>query len=885
MVRVTPMVQQYLAIKRQYPDAVLFYRMGDFYEMFFEDAEKAAPILNIALTSRNRDDEDPIPMCGVPHHSVSSYISKLIERGIKVAVCDQMEDPKTAKGVVRREVTRVITPGMQVDTETLQEGIPNYVAAVAEAGSGFAVSCLDISTGDFRVTRMGALSQAVDELGRIQPAELLIPESLDFGEELERFSACTEGTVKSTYAPETLSVAEASTLLKDQLGVASLEGFGLMDSPEQIWAAARVLHYALETQKTRIPHLSDLVVYPLSDAMILDESAQRNLELLESLHRKSTQGSLLGVLNQTCTAMGSRLLREWICYPRTRMNEIQERLDAVDAVFGNMSLREMLRDELKNVADLERLNSKVALARANARDLVALESSFRRIPRIRELLCGSGATLLVRLLEDLDPMEDVSGWIRETLNENPPVGISDGGIIRPGVHPDLDRYIEATRDNKAWIARLETDERDRTGISNLKIGYNKVFGYYIEVSKSRLDRVPYTYIRKQTLVHAERFVTQELKDREELILEAQDRRVQLEYELFAALRERIAGHSRRIRATAGSIAVLDVVSALAHVAHYNGYVKPRLNDRGEIHIENGRHPVVEQAMEPGTFVPNDIHLDMKGEQILIITGPNMAGKSTVLRQTALITLMGHMGSFVPASDADLGLVDRIFTRIGASDDLYRGLSTFMVEMIETARIVHQSTPKSLLVLDEIGRGTSTLDGLSIAWALVEHLHNKRGQGVKTLFATHYHELTDLARELPRVRNYNIAVKEWQGRVLFLRKMVRGGTSHSYGLEVARLAGLPKSIIERGKRLLRTFESGNKGGAAIPAGGRRKSSTDTPSVQMSLFGERGALLAEKIQSVDPNSLTPLDALQLVFELKRLSEESGRDRNPEVKSTSV
>ena len=871
MVRITPMFQQYLSIKQEVPDAILFFRMGDFYEMFFEDAEVAAPILQIALTSRNKDEANAVPMCGVPHHSASAYITKLVEQGYKVAVCDQVEDPRDAKGVVKRAITRVITPGVQVDTDALEEDVSNYVAAVACIGDAYGLAYMDVSTGDFRVTGMDAAQKLLDELGRISAAELLVPEDIDFGSGQERFDMETAEVVKNVRPSGELDAREAESLLKRQFGVETLDGFGLENVPEQVLAAAYVLNYVLGTQRRDLSHVTDILAYRVSDTMILDESAKRNLEILESIQRKGRKGSLLEVLDQTRTAMGARRLREWICYPLIKKRPISLRLDAVQELRDRLTEREQLREQLKRVHDLERLNSKVAMGRANPRDLIALRDSLELIPAFRDSLSESGSTLLKRLREGLDPLEDVIEIIRNAIRDDAPVNVGQGGVIREGVHPELDTYITVTRDSREWIVALENQERASTGISSLKVGYNKVFGYYIEVTRPHIDKVPDTYIRKQTLVNAERYVTPELKDRETLILEAQEKRTQLEYDLFVSVREEVAARGKRIRSVARVLADLDVICSLAHVAHHHNYVRPEIEDHGEIRIEGARHPVVEQTIAAGDFVPNDLTLDMDEEQILIITGPNMAGKSTVLRQAALIVLMAQMGSFVPASNARIGIVDRIFTRIGASDDLYRGHSTFMVEMIETARIVHQSTPRSLLILDEIGRGTSTFDGVSIAWSVIEYLHERRGQGVKTLFATHYHELTALARLLPRVRNYNIAVKEWQGRVLFLRKMVRGGASHSYGIEVARLAGLPKTIIERGREILEQLEAGGLPELEECSPIRRSRKAAHKQVPMEFFEEQPSMLQKRMDELNPDDLTPMEALKILYELKRLAQE--------------
>ncbi len=866
----TPMLQQYLVIKAQNPDAVLFYRMGDFYEMFLEDAELAAPILQIALTSRNKNDEAPIPMCGVPHHSAAVYIRKLVEKGYKVAVCEQVEDPSTAKGVVKREVVRVVTPGVQTEPEALRDDQSNFVSCISLVGDRYGLAYLDVSTGDFRSTSVGSLLSTLDEFGRVSPAELLLDVEFDPGSEDQAFAVATSSVVVTRVGLSSFDLAQNAALLRKKLAVENLEGLGIADSPEQISAAASVLRYVMETQKNDIGHVTELRTYRLSDAMILDESAKRNLELLESLSRKSRRGSLIDVLDHTATAMGARLLREWICRPLLKARPILERLDAVEELAEGIALRETVIDLLKKVYDLERLNARVALARAHPRDLLALRDSFQSLPALQEYLLEFHSSLLKRISTSLDTLDDLGEMIAKTIRDDAPISLAEGGVIRKGVDPELDRYLDATRNNKEWIAALEAREKAATGIPSLKVGYNKVFGYYIEITRAHFDKVPPEYIRKQTLVNAERFITEELKDRETIILEAREKQTRLEHDLFVSLRESLAVHSSRIRSTAELLARLDVLASLAHAAQLNGYVKPRILDTGEISIREGRHPVVEKSLPPGEFVPNDMRLDMDGDQILVVTGPNMAGKSTILRQTALITLMAQIGSFVPALEAEIGLVDRIFTRIGASDDLFRGYSTFMIEMVETATIVHQSTPRSLVILDEIGRGTSTVDGLSIAWAVVEYLHNRRGRGVKTLFATHYHELTGLSRLLPRVKNFNIAVKEWQGNVLFLRKLVRGGASHSYGIEVARLAGLPRSIIDRSREILGELESCGlpELSGLLPGKTRRSAGSRSRQVPFEFLEKEPGPLEKRLDELNPDMLSPREAMHVLYELKQL-----------------
>lgn len=845
------MLRQYLRIKSQYPDAILFFRMGDFYEMFFEDAETSSRLLGITLTSRGNHDGKKVPMCGFPHHSAKAYVSRLVEQGKKVAICDQVEDPKSAKGIVQREVTRLVTPGSILEDDAA-DGAPNvFMAAVASEPGSWGLAHVDLSTGEFRVTEMTEQGELFGELGRIDPAEVLVPEGDPVMGEPEL----------STYRVEPLDGtdfdrARAESILEEQLGVRSLEGFGCRGMRQGITAAGAIVHYLRRTQKSFPEHIKDLHTYRLGGYMFLDESTTRNLELFKTIRLDSGKGTLFHVLDHTVTPMGKRLLKRWMGYPLLDIRRIRRRLAAVAGLRDNLMMREEVHDLLKGMYDLERLNGRISLGRTNARDLVALKVSILRIPGLRRALADSPSELLDEIALEMDPLEDVASVIDEAVVDEPPAGIKEGGLIREGYHPELDDLIRITRDGKGWITALAAREQERTGIGSLKVGYNKVFGYYIEVSKANLARVPDDYIRKQTLVNGERYITEELKSFEEKVLGAEEKRAVLEMEIFEKIRVAVARENKRIRRSGELVGQLDALTSLAEAAEMNAYVYPEINEEGSIEIVDGRHPVIEQTVKDEDFVPNDIVLNDKEQQFLIITGPNMAGKSTILRQTALTVLMAQMGGFVPASRAKIGLVDRIFTRIGASDDLAGGRSTFMVEMNETANILRHATPKSLVVLDEIGRGTSTYDGLSIAWAVAEALHDRDGRGVRTLFATHYHELTELMATRTRVKNFNIAVKEWGGRVIFLRKLVPGGTNRSYGIQVARIAGLPEEVIERAGEILENLE-----GRDMDQTGRLHQ-----TAQLSLFGGRDERLREWIRGLDILNMTPVQALNELQSIK-------------------
>ncbi len=868
MSKITPMLKQYMGIKSQYPDAILFFRMGDFYEMFFEDARTASRILGITLTSRGTYNGEKVPMCGIPHHASRSYVARLVASGWKVAICEQVEEPGSGKGVVKREVIRLVTPGSIVDEGDLDEKSNLYMAALCGGDERYGLAHVDLSTGEFRVTEICSHGELIDELRRINPAELLVPDDGGLSEREE-----LSGYRIEILPGEGFERSGAERLLKEQLGVRSLAGFGCQDMPEGIRAAGALVYYLRENQKGRLEHIKELASYRLGDYMVLDESTCAHLELLKTMRRQSVKGSLFQILDRTVTPMGSRLLKRWIMYPLIHVDRIRDRLAAVASFKEDPLLREGIRGELDKMYDLERLNGKISLGRANARDLLALKASIRHLPGIKERLYDSPSTLLSEIARQIDTLTDVAEWINEAIHDDPPVSIKEGGIIREGYDGELDKLISMSRDGKGWIAKFAASEQERTGIPSLKVGFNKVFGYYIEISKANLHLVPADYIRKQTLVNGERYITEALKSVEEQILSAEERRVKLELEIFERIRARVAAENQRIKDTAQCIAKIDVLAGLAETAEMNDYTYPEVNETTEIDIKEGRHPVIEKTVKDEAFVPNDIHLDGADQEVLIITGPNMAGKSTILRQTALSVLMAQMGSFVPASRASIGLVDRIFTRVGTSDDLAMGQSTFMVEMNETANILRHATTRSLVILDEIGRGTSTYDGLSIAWAVAEALHDKDGQGVRTLFATHYHELTELAATKPRVKNFNIAVREWNDRIIFLRKIVPGETSRSYGIQVARIAGLPGHVLKRAKEILENLEGAELDEAGRPRLARSSSKGDQEDmIQLGLFSSRDQKLRSWIENLDISNLTPLEALN---ELSRMKEyvESG------------
>jgi len=865
--KTTPMMQQYLSIKGQYPDAILFYRMGDFYEMFFEDAELAAGILEIALTSRNKNDETPIPMCGVPYKAAQGYIARLLEAGRKVAVCDQVEDPAIAKGLVKREVVRVITPGMIVENELLDEKSNNFLLALARHGDCFGLASLDLSTGTFRATESGAAEKIVEECRRIAPSEVLIPKVDRNDAKWRQIRQSLEDRSVNVLEDRRFDLRRCRQLLTGQFNTVSLEGFGCENLPAAILAAGIVLEYVHETQKQKVTHIAGIETYSLEQYLWLDDLSCRNLELTANIRSGSRQGTLLSVLDRTRTAMGGRLLKLWLRYPLLDGRQIEARLEAVEELRSQPSVRQQLRETLKSVYDLERLGSKITMGHGNARDLLALKNSLLMLPQIRALVENLQSGLLAS--EDNDSaLAELAERIDTAIREDAPPVVNEGGMIKAGFDARLDELVSISRDGKGWLAQLEVRERAATGINALKVRYNKVFGYYLEVPKARSSEVPAHYVRKQTLVNAERYITEELKDFETRVLNAESERSTLEYEIFSRIRAEVVEHGARIQKQARFVARLDCLANLAEAAERNHYCRPRINDRGELSIEDGRHPVVEKMITGERYVPNSIRMDNEREQLLIITGPNMAGKSTVLRQVALTVLMAHMGSFVPARKASVCVTDRIFTRVGALDNLAQGQSTFMVEMQETANILHHATENSLVILDEIGRGTSTFDGMSIAWAVAESLHDLNDRGVKSLFATHYHELTELAQTRLRVKNYNIAVKEWNDEIIFLRKLVEGGTNRSYGIQVARLAGIPAGVIGRAKQILAGIENGQD--AVFAASKRSRSARSRQEEkQMKLFRKPEEVVVERLQKIDTAAITPIQALNLLDELLQMT----------------
>jgi len=872
MIKMTPMLEQYLEIKSRHQDYLLLYHLGDFYEMFFEDALVASRVLEITLTSRNKGAANPVPMCGVPVQAVSGYIARLIEKGYKVALCEQVEDPALATGIVRREVTRLITPGVFLDGPSDQGN--RYLLSLCPQGEAIGLAVVDLSTGEFRVTDFKNPNQALEEISRIGPSEVLLPRSFKDNPALQDFREKLGAYFLTFGQDSTFELNRAESLLKEHFRVHSLAGFGLADRPEGARAAGALFLYLQETQKGDLSHLRSLQVYRLSEFLTLNESTQRHLELTRTLYRGTRQGSLISILDQTLTAMGSRKLRQWITYPLRDRDRIQERQELVEALVEDPPLRQGLRASLERMYDLERLGGKACLQQATPRDLVALKISLQQLPAFRESLLQSRQATLSALGQGLDPLTDTAEAIQQALLDEPSPIIRDkeSRVIRRGYHPTLDQYLQVSREGKEWIAALEAKERKRSGIASLKVGFNRVFGYYLEVSKANLHLVPEDYQRKQTLVNGERFLTPELKEYEALVLEAEEKRWQLEMQLFQEIRQQVARESGRLQQTARIVSDLDVLAALAQVAQENHYCRPVLSNGEAIRIQDGRHPVIEKHLPAQGFVPNSITLNNEDQQMIIITGPNMAGKSTILRQTALIVLMAQMGSFVPAEAAEIGLVDQIFTRVGASDDLSQGQSTFMVEMQETAQILHQATPQSLVLLDEIGRGTSTFDGLSIAWAVAEGLHDLRGRGVKTLFATHYHELTDLTQTKKKVKNVHVAVKEFNNQIIFLRKLKEGGTSRSYGIQVARLAGIPEAVIERAREVLDNLEKGELDLWGVPPLARSsRQPGDNPSAQMEIFPRLNGILEERLKNLSLDHITPFQALVTLKELKDLIEE--------------
>jgi len=868
MASLTPMMQQYLELKEQYKDCILFFRLGDFYEMFFKDAEIASRELEITLTGRDCGLEERAPMCGVPFHAADSYISRLINKGYKVAICEQVEDPALAKGIVKREVIRVITPGTVFDSSMLDERKNNYLMSVYKYGCFFGISVVDVSTGEFSSTNINwgnTVNKLFDEIAKYSPSEIIANSSFFddtglVGNIKKRFNVYL-----SKFSDEYFETNYALDKIKSHF-----EKCELLDKEYELEvnASGALLEYLEQTQKVNLNHIQNISSYKIEEFMVLDASTRRNLELTETMRERSRRGTLLWVLDRTITSMGGRLIRKWIEQPLINVADINERLEAVGEMKEKFMVRMEIRELLKRVYDIERLMGKIIIGNANGRDLVALKNSAGQVPYIKNLLEQCTSSLNKRNYEQIDTLEDIYELIEKSIVDDPPVTIKEGGIIKTGYNEDVDKYRKATTEGKNWVAALENKEREKTGIKNLRVGFNKVFGYYIEVTKSNYSQVPPEYIRKQTLANCERYITQELKEIEDTILGAEEKVIDLEYQLFLEIRDRIASQVSRIKNTARCLAEIDVICSLAEVADRESYSMPEITTEDRIEIIEGRHPVVEKMLGDASFVPNDTLLDMNENRLSIITGPNMAGKSTYMRQVALIVLMAQIGSFVPAKSAKIGIVDKIFTRVGASDDLASGQSTFMVEMSEVANILANATPRSLLILDEIGRGTSTFDGLSIAWSVIEYISDKEKMGCRTLFATHYHELTELEGKLTGIKNYCISVEKNGDDIIFLRKIIRGGADDSYGIQVARLAGVPDIVINRAKEILAELNDADISKRAS----RVRKNKMLVEGQLDLFSVSHTSkikdeVVEEIKNIDISTLTPLEALNTLYNLQQ------------------
>ena len=863
----SPMMQRYLETKEQYKDCILFYRLGDFYEMFFDDAILASRELEITLTGKDCGQEERAPMAGVPHHAAEMYIAKLVAKGYKVAICEQLSDPKTTKGIVERGVIRVVTPGTIVESNMLEERKNNYIMSIYKAGIYFGISVCDISTGEFysaEIKDTQNFPMVLDEIARYAPSELVINSMLaNCNEEIDKIKERFENIYITKYNDKFFDTNINNLNLRFNILDTSSKKVENME--EKVLAVASInalIQYIEETQKTSLDHINKITFYTISRYMALDINARRNLELTEKMRDKSKKGTLLWVLDKTSTSMGGRLLRRWISDPLIDVLEINKRLNAVKELKDNIILKGDITEALKKVYDIERLAGKMAYGNANARDMITLKNSLLKLPEVKKLLSDCKSDMLKELYENLDELQDIYSLIEKSIVDDPPMTVKDGGIIKLGYDEEIDKLKTAQTEGKNWLIQLEADEKEKTGIKNLKVGFNKVFGYFIEVTKSNLSQVPERYIRKQTLTNAERYITEELKNLENQILGAEEKVVALEYNEFTKIREEISRNIRRLQKTSEVISTLDVITSFAQVAEDMNYCMPEVNNTGVIDIKDGRHPVIEKILGVGSFVENDTYLDKSDNRLSIITGPNMAGKSTYMRQVALITLMAQIGSFVPAQSAKIGVVDKIFTRVGASDDLSMGQSTFMVEMMEVATILKEATQNSLVILDEIGRGTSTYDGLSIAWAVAEFIADKEKCGAKTLFATHYHELIGLEEKIEGVKNYSIAVKEKGEDIIFLRKIVRGGTDESYGIHVAKLAGVPKIVTQRANEILRSLERKNI------LNGKVQEKKDKKQVegQFDMFNYKLAEIAHEVDKINLNELTPIDALNTLVKIK-------------------
>ena len=866
MAEYSPMMQHYLATKEKYKDCILFYRLGDFYEMFFDDAINVSRELELTLTGKDCGQEERAPMCGIPYHAAESYIAKLVQNGHKVAICEQLEDPKLAKGIVKRDVIRVVTPGTVTETNLLEDKRNNYIMSIFKKGIFFGIAVCDISTGDFysaEIKEENNFERLLDEISRYSPSEIIANEMLyNCREEIskikERFNVYISTEEESNFSENTENIYMQYALLDDKGNIVK----NLENRLFSVAAINGLIKYIEDTQKTKLEHINKITMYTITKYMSLDINARRNLELTEKLRDKSKKGTLLWVLDKTATSMGGRLLRRWLSDPLIDVTEINNRLEAVKEFKDDLMLRGELSASLKGVYDIERLAGKISYGNANARDLNSLKSSASKLPEIKKLIANTKSNMLRKLYDELDPLEDIFALINKAIVEDPPILITEGGIIKMGYDPEIDELKKAMIDGKTWLVQLEAKEKEETGIKGLKVGYNKVFGYYLEVTKSNLSMVPDRYIRKQTLTGGERYITEELKELENKVLGAEEKVVALEYKKFTEIRETIKTQIQRLQKAAIVVSKLDVLCSFAQVAEDLNYCMPQVDNSGIIDIKDGRHPVIEKMLPSGSFVSNDTYLDKNNNRLSIITGPNMAGKSTYMRQVALLTLMAQIGSFVPASSAHIGVVDKIFTRVGASDDLSMGQSTFMVEMMEVSNILKEATANSLVVLDEIGRGTSTYDGLSIAWAVAEYIADKEKCGAKTLFATHYHELTQLEDTLEGVKNYSIAVKEKGEDIIFLRKIVSGGTDESYGVHVAKLAGVPKVVTQRANEILKKIERKNVLVNKIA----EKENKKKVDGQLDMYNFKLAEIAHELDKVNINELTPIDALNTLVKIK-------------------
>ena len=866
MAEFSPMMQRYLETKEQYKDCILFYRLGDFYEMFFDDAVTASRELELTLTGKDCGQEERAPMCGIPHHAAEIYISRLIAKGYKVAICEQLEDPKTAKGIVKRGVIRVVTPGTVVDSNMLEERKNNFIMSIFKSGIYFGISVCDISTGEFysaEIKDNQNFPLVLDEIARYMPSELVINSMMsDCQEEMDKIKERFDSYITRFNDKFFTDDAEKIKYRFNFVDSNQKEIENIADKTLAVCSINALIEYIEQTQMTTLDHINKITVYNISKYMSLDINARRNLEITEKMRDKSKKGTLLWVLDKTSTSMGGRALRRWLNDPLIDTTEINRRLESVKELKDDVILRGDVIENLKKVYDIERLAGKMAYGNANARDMITLKNSLSKLPDLKKVLANVNSPMLKDLYENLDELQDIYELIDKSIVEDPPMTVKDGGIIKLGYNEEIDKLKTATTEGKNWIIQLEAEEREKTGIKNLKVGFNKVFGYFIEVTKSYLDQVPERFVRKQTLTNAERFITEDLKNLENQILGAEEKVVNLEYNAFVQIRDKIAKNVKRLQKSANIVSTLDVLTSFATVAEDLNYCMPEVDDSGILDIKGGRHPVIDKMLGTGIFVENDTYLDKEENRLSIITGPNMAGKSTYMRQVALITLMAQVGSFVPASEAHIGVVDKIFTRVGASDDLSMGQSTFMVEMMEVATILKEATQNSLVILDEIGRGTSTYDGLSIAWAVAEYIADKEKCGAKTLFATHYHELTELEEKLEGVKNYNIAVKEKGEDIIFLRKILRGGTDESYGIHVARLAGVPKVVTQKADEILRGLERKN----ILTGKKQEKENKKTVEGQFDMFNYKLAEIAHEIDKVNLNELTPIDALNTLVRIK-------------------